>query len=158
MVDLVHELRDQERIEWALRELQFRRLYDQQLLELSHHRRPNRILGRLLAGIEPTRSPLEIAFLHRVVRRHNLPTPEVNTRPLGFLVDFLWPAAKLIVETDGRQHDDPLRAQADAVRDAVHAGAGYLTLRYRWADVHRHDRRTATQIRRHLRMRHLLDA
>jgi very-short-patch-repair endonuclease len=153
MVDLAHELRNEEAIEWMLRELQFRRLYDQRLLDLSNHRRPNRTLGRLLAGIEPTRSPLEVAFLHRVVRRHNLPTPEVNARPVGFLVDFLWADARVIAETDGRQHDDPLRKQADAARDAIHAEAGYLTLRYRWADVHRHDRRTATEIDHHLRIR-----
>jgi hypothetical protein len=30
-----------------------------------------------------------------------LPHPAVNARPLGFRVDFLWPAARLVVETDG---------------------------------------------------------
>lgn len=157
MVDLSHELRDAERIEWALRQLQFRRLYDHKRLELSNRRRPNRHLTRLLLGIEPTRSPLEVAFLTRVVRRHRLPAPEVNCRPCGFLVDFYWPGARLIVETDGRQHDDPLQRQADAIRDAHHDALGHLTLRYRWADVHA-SRRTAAEIERHLRLRHLLDA
>jgi very-short-patch-repair endonuclease len=153
MVDLAHELRTEERITWALRQLEFRHHFDPRLLELSNHRRPNRILRRLLLGIEPTLSPLEIAFLHRVVRRHNLPTPDVNVRPVSFLVDFLWPGAMLIVETDGRQHDGPLQRQADALRDALHAEAGYLTLRYRWADVQSHDARTAREIRRQLRLR-----
>jgi very-short-patch-repair endonuclease len=147
MVDLAHELRDEERIEWAMRQLQFRRLYHRQLLELSNHRRPNRTISRLLAGFAPTQSPLEVAFLHRVVRRHHLPAPEVNEKVCGFLVDFLWPEAKLIVETDGGQHDEPMMKAADQARDRIHAAAGYRTLRYRWADVHAHDLRTATEIR-----------
>jgi hypothetical protein len=153
MVDLAHELRDEEEIEWAMRQLQYRRLYDQKLLELSLHRRPNRILGQLLRGIEPTRSPLEIAFLHRVVERHNLPLPEVNTRVCGFLADFWWPRARLIVETDGRQHDDPLQKAADQVRDTIHGAAGILVLRYRSADVKVRDASTAAEIQLHLRER-----
>jgi len=153
MVDLAHELRTEERVTWALRQLEFEGLYDHRLLELSNHRRPNRILGRLLGGVEPTLSPLEIAFLHRVVRLHNLPRPEVNVRPVGFLVDFLWPQAKLIAETDGRQHDEPFQRQADAIRDAWHDEVGYLTLRYRSSDVHLHHDRTARQIRHLLRVR-----
>jgi hypothetical protein len=135
MVDLAHELRDEEVIEWALRRLQLIKRYDHKLLELSNHRRRNAVLGRLLGGIAPTRSPLEIAFLTRVVRPHLLPAPEVNSRPEGFMVDFLWPDAYLIVETDGSQHDDPLQRRADEIRDAYHAERGYLTLRYRWPDV-----------------------
>jgi very-short-patch-repair endonuclease len=146
MVDLAHELRDEERVEWAMRQLQFRRLYDRQLLELSNHRRPNRTITRLLNGFAPTLSPLEIAFLHRVVRRHHLPEPEVNEKVCGFLVDFFWPQARLIVETDGSQHDQPMQKAADAARDAIHAAAGYLVRRYRWPHV-RHGLRTATEIR-----------
>jgi very-short-patch-repair endonuclease len=138
MVDLAHHLKDPEQIEWAMRQLQFRRLYDHKLLELSNHRRPNKTISRLLRGIQPTRSPLEIAFLHRVVEQHRLPIPEVNARPLTFLVDFFWADQRLIAETDGSQHDDPLQRQADALRDAIHARAGYLTLRYRWRDVRAH--------------------
>jgi very-short-patch-repair endonuclease len=147
MVDLAHELRDEEAIEWALRQMQFRRLFDRKLLEISVNRRPNAALRRLLTGISPTRSALEVAFLHRVVRRHNLPAPEVNERVVGFLADFHWPAARLIVETDGRQHDEPLQRAADAHRDAIHASAGMTVLRFRWADVYRRDERTARQIR-----------
>ncbi len=147
MVDLSHHLEDPEAIEWAMRQLQFHRLFDHKLLELSNQRRPNRAITRLLTSIEPTLSPLEIAFLHRVVRRHHLPAPEVNERVKGFLADFFWPEARLIVETDGKQHDQPLQRAADAHRDAIHAAAGILVLRYRWADVHRHDARTAAEIR-----------
>jgi very-short-patch-repair endonuclease len=149
LVDLAHELKDRpEAIEWAMREMQFRRLFDLKLVELSYARRPLRALGRLLAGIEPTRSPLEVAFLHRVVRRHNLPAPEVNTRVEGFLADFFWPEAGLIVETDGTQHDEPLQRAADAHRDAIHTAASCVVRRYRWADVNEHEVRTAREIRR----------
>jgi very-short-patch-repair endonuclease/predicted transcriptional regulator of viral defense system len=151
MVDLAHVLKDQpEGIEWAMRQMQFQRLFDTKLLEISHRRRPNATVSRLLTAIEPTRSPLEVAFLHRVVHRHHLPAPEVNTRVLGYLVDFHWPVAGLIVETDGKQHDQPLQRAADAHRDAVHAAAGLTVLRFRWPDVHRHDARTARQIWRAL--------
>jgi very-short-patch-repair endonuclease len=146
VVDLAYELRDEEGIEWALRQLQFRRLFDLKLLEISLQRRPNRTIRRLLAGVEPTRSPLEVAFLHRVVRRHHLPAPEVNVRVEGFLADFFWPEARLIAETDGQQHDQPLQRAADAHRDSIHAAAGYVVRRFRWADVFRHADRTAAEI------------
>jgi very-short-patch-repair endonuclease len=146
MVDLAHHLKDAEQIEWAMRQLQFQKLFDHKLLELANQRRPNRHITRLLNGFEPTLSPLEIAFLTRVVRRHNLPAPTVNTRVEGFLADFHWPEARLIVETDGKQHDQPLQRAADAHRDAIHEAAGYLVLRYRWTDVHVHHERTAARI------------
>ena len=146
MVDLAHELIDPEQIEWAMRELQFRRLYDRVLLELSNHRRRNATVARLLDGFAATQSPLEVAFLRRVVRRHHLPVPECQVKLEGFRVDFFWPQAGLIVEVDGRSHDQPLMRQADATRDAVHAAIGLMTLRYRWADVHRRDLAVATEI------------
>ncbi|MEA2124543.1 MAG: hypothetical protein QOI80_1325 [Solirubrobacteraceae bacterium] len=146
MVDLAHELRDEEATEWAIRQMQFLRLFDRQLVELSNHRRPNKTLTRLLADIAPTRSRLEVDFLHRVVRRHRLPTPEVNVRVEGLLCDFVWPEARLIVETDGANHDQPAMRAADAHRDNVLQLAGHLVLRYRWPDVHRYHARTAAQI------------
>jgi very-short-patch-repair endonuclease len=146
MIDLAHELKDAEATEWALRELQFRRLLDRQLLELSNRRRPNKTITRILADLAPTRSRLEVDFLHRVVRRHHLPTPEVNERVEGFLVDFHWPEARLIVETDGSNHDQPAMRAADAHRDNILGLAGNLVLRYRWADVHRRHEQTARQI------------
>lgn len=158
MVDLAHHLRDRDAIEWALREMQFRRLYDFGLLELSNRRRPSRFVGALLGDLAPTGSPLEVAFLNRVVRRHGLPAPECQARREGFRVDFCWQDARLIVEADGRNHDQPLMRRADAHRDAILSAAGYLVLRYRFADIHRRHAATAAEIRRHLNMRHLLGA
>ena len=152
MVDLAHHLGERDGIEWALREMQFRRLYDHRLLELSNRRRPSRFLNALLEDLAPTGSPLEVAFLNRVVRRHGLPEPVSQARPCGFRVDFFWEQALLVVEVDGRNHDEPLMKLADAHRDAILAAAGITVQRYRWADVHVHHERTAW------RVRHLLDA
>ena len=90
MVDLAHHLRDRDAIEWAMREMQFRRLYDRELLELSNRRRPSRFISELLDLMAPTGSPLEVAFLNRVVRRHGLPEPECQAKREGFRVDFCW--------------------------------------------------------------------
>jgi very-short-patch-repair endonuclease len=146
MVDLAHELEDPDDVAWALRELQFRRLFDRTAVELSNRRRPNAVLTRLLADLPQVRSRLELAFLSRVVRRHGLPEPECQAAVEGFHVDFLWPNARLVVETDGSEHDFPSMRATDTARDAILQGAGHHVLRYRWSDVHRHDRRTARQI------------
>lgn len=148
MVDLAHELDDEEDdVQQALREMQYRRLFDRAALELANGRRPNAVIGRLLRELAPTGSPLEVAFLNRVVRRHGLPMPLCQAPVEGFHVDFLWPAARLVVEIDGTNHDAPAMRAADAVRDNRLLLAGFLVLRYRHADIHRHHARTAAQIR-----------
>ncbi|MEJ7892483.1 MAG: DUF559 domain-containing protein [Solirubrobacteraceae bacterium] len=152
MVDLAHELDEEDDIEWALRQLQYRRLFDRTALELANRRRPNRVLTRFLNDLAPTASRLEVAFMSRVVRRHNLPLPDLQAKPLGFKVDFLWPAAMLVVETDGSEHDQPSMRATDAARDNLLGLAGYRVLRYRWSDVHRHHERTAGQILQALRV------
>ncbi len=150
LVDLAHALDDPDAVEWAAREMQFRRLFDRRLLELANHRWPDRTVTRILESLAPTGSRLEVAFLSRVVRRHRLPEPQSQVRLEGFRVDFFWPQARLVVEVDGKAHDEPAMRQADAVRDNVLQLAGYVVLRYRWADVHRRDAQTARQIRRAL--------
>jgi very-short-patch-repair endonuclease len=46
---------------------------------------------------------------------------------LGFIVDFIAPSARLVVEIDGGYHVE--RVQADAKRDAKLRRAGYRVLR-----------------------------
>jgi hypothetical protein len=46
-----------------------------------------------------TRSPTEVDFL-MLCRETGLPLPQVNVIVAGKLVDFHWPSARLIVETD----------------------------------------------------------
>jgi very-short-patch-repair endonuclease len=85
-------------------------------------------------NIELTQSELEARF-YELVARHGLPLPELQ-RPFGrYRSDFIWPAARLVVETDGRDHLTPAARQADAARDRAFAAAGYVVLRFMWADV-----------------------
>jgi len=73
-------------------------------LELGKGRPGIRRFRRLIEDRNPnhaeTRSDFESEFLE-FCDRFRLPQPLVNTHVLGYEVDFLWPAGKLIVETDG---------------------------------------------------------
>ena len=87
-----------------------------------------------------------MAFRSKVIRRYSLPEPLYQARLEGFRVDFYWPDARLVVEVDGKGHDEPAMQEADAIRDNLLQIADYMVLRYRHADVHRRHRRTAAQI------------
>ena len=124
---MAHELDDPADVQWMLRQPQYRRLYDLSALELSLARRPHRVLNELLRDLAPTASPLETAFLTKVIRRHGLPEPECQVKLEGFTVDFYWPEYRLIVEVDGHNHALPAMQQADAVRDNRLLLAEYLS-------------------------------
>jgi very-short-patch-repair endonuclease len=54
----------------------------------------------------------------------------------GHEVDFYWPAAKLIVETDGAAtHLTPTAFEADRIRDAELTVAGYRVVRFTWRQL-----------------------
>ena len=77
-----------------------------------------------------TRSTLEDAFL-ALCDRHGIPRPAVNARIAGLEVDFTWPAARLVVETDGRRHHTGSSAfERDRDRDATLALAGWRVMRF----------------------------
>lgn len=59
-----------------------------------------------------------------------LPQPLVN-RPLhGFLVDFLWPEAMLVLEVDGyATHSGRRAVERDRRRDQVLVPAGFVVIR-----------------------------
>jgi hypothetical protein len=82
------------------------------------------VLARLVgAGIGPTRSGLERAFL-KAVSRQGLPEPLVGHRIGPYTVDFFWPSHNLVVETDGeRYHGHVIAVRRDSKRDV------YLQLR-----------------------------
>ena len=77
----------------------------------------------------PTRSAFEDAFL-AFVRRHRLPTPEVNTIVAGYEVDMLWRPQRLIAELDGRQHE--LQFESDREKDADLLAANFRVVRVTW--------------------------
>jgi very-short-patch-repair endonuclease len=82
-----------------------------------------------------TRSELESRFV-ALLRRHGLPPPEVNVRVDRFVVDFLWPGRRLIVELDGWQaHGARSAFEADRERDARLNVLGYAVLRFTWRQV-----------------------
>lgn len=77
-----------------------------------------------------TRSPLEDEFLE-LCDRHGIPRPLVNTRVEGFEVDFVWPDARLIVETDSRTYHGTADAfERDRARDARLTAAGWRVVRF----------------------------
>ena len=109
--------------------------------------RLKRALESHYAGEGMTRSELEIAFLE-LCRIHGLPRPRVNARVEGFEVDFLFDAAKLVVETDGwRFHKTRRDFEKDRARDAALAAAGYRTLRFTDRQIARDARSVVAAIR-----------
>ena len=104
----------------------------QALLDGATGRRGLGTLRELLAEgpipLAETRSELERIVL-RICRDHGLPMPAVNVPLLGYEVDFLWPAARFVVEADGGHHRGRQRDR-DNERDARLARAGYLVRRY----------------------------
>ena len=90
-----------------------------------------------LATREPdlTRSDLQERFLS-LVAQHHLPRPRTNTRIAGHEADFVWPAHRLIVETDGAAtHLTAHAFEDDRKRDADHTLAGYRVVRFTWRQI-----------------------
>jgi very-short-patch-repair endonuclease/predicted transcriptional regulator of viral defense system len=81
-------------------------------------------------GTTLTRSELEERFL-ALCRAHELPQPAVNAAVARLEVDFLFAAARLVVETDGwRFHGTRAAFERDRRRDATLTLAGYRALRF----------------------------
>lgn len=94
-------------------------------------------LRALLAAGAPalTRSEAEERFLE-MVRAAGLPRPEVNARVAGVEVDFLFRSERVVVEIDGYAHHGSERAFArDRRRDARLFAAGWVVLRFTWAQI-----------------------
>jgi Protein of unknown function (DUF559) len=128
------------------------------LLERTPRRPGAGRLRRVAASVDPrsveTLSPLEVDFL-ALCREAGLPMPEVNVLVKGFLVDFLWRAQRVIVETDGyAYHRDRPAFERDHERTVTLTAAGY--------EVHRATHRMLTReptlflsvVRDALRQRH----
>ncbi len=112
-------------------------------------------LRETLEQLEPsgalTRTEIERLLL-ALCRTHSLPQPVVNgwiqLDGIGFSPDFLWPNAKLIVETDGHTtHGTREAFEADRRRDQLLAEAGYTTLRFTWLQVTTEPERVARTIK-----------
>ena len=66
-----------------------------------------------------------------------LPVTVCRQKVIGeYIVDFLLPAEKLIIEVDGSQHFTPDGLEKDAARDAALREQGFTVLRYSNSDVY----------------------
>ena len=98
--------------------------------------RGRKSIGRLrhvAAEVDPravdTKSSLEVDFL-ALCREAGLSLPQVNVLIEGYLVDFYWPAQRVVVETDSyAYHHDRPAFESDHQRTVALIAAGY--------DVHR---------------------
>jgi very-short-patch-repair endonuclease len=77
-------------------------------------------LQRLLkAGPRRTRSHPERDLLAAILRDPEIPDPETNVKIYGWEVDFLWRAARLVVEVDDYStHSSPWAFERDRRKDA----------------------------------------
>ena len=76
-------------------------------------------------------------IIWNAIRAHRLHGARFRRQtPIGpFIVDFVCPAANLIVELDGGQHFETEHERRDARRDAFLASKGYRVLRFNNHDV-----------------------
>ena len=111
------------------------------LLELLSHQHVRRAgasrLRALLESGQPafTRSEAEEQFL-ALIRKAQLPAPEVNVKVGGLEVDFLWRAERFVTEIDGFTfHSSAGTFESDRRRDAVLAAAGMRVTRVTWRQM-----------------------
>jgi very-short-patch-repair endonuclease len=127
-------------LERALDEAAYLRL-DLSALQPRPGRRGSGLLACVLARHRPgstrTRSELEERMLS-LCTRFRLPTPEVNAAIEGYVVDFVWPEARLLVETDGwKAHGTRSAFERDRRRDAELLAAGWRVLRVSYERLER---------------------
>jgi very-short-patch-repair endonuclease len=72
-------------------------------------------------------------ILRRLVKAAQFDPPLFNTHVLGFRVDAVWPAQKLVVEVDGyRFHGHQKAFERDRAKDQALIAAGYVVVRFTW--------------------------
>lgn len=101
------------------------------------HRGNARLRAILVDAVDPAkvRSILELRFL-RLCAAHGIPRPHVNERIGPWEVDFLWPEAGLVVETDGYDfHRTAASRKRDAAKDAHLRTLSLAVIRLTWQDV-----------------------
>jgi very-short-patch-repair endonuclease len=87
------------------------------------------VVARDAAGSTVTDNGLGELML-AIIRRARLPEPICQYPVLEYRADFCWPAARLIVETDGRWHETRSGIVRDARRDVRLQNAGWRVLRF----------------------------
>jgi uncharacterized protein DUF559 len=141
LIDLANVLTPQ-RLERACHRAEILRLLDAAVLGQRLADLPGRrtkalaaALDSLAPGPQATRRELEERML-ALIAQFDLPRPLANHTVEGHEVDFYWPAAKLIVETDGAAtHLTPTAFEQDRIRDAELTVAGYRVVRFTWRQL-----------------------
>lgn len=101
-------------------------------------------------GTTRTRAESEERFL-ALVRRAELPMPELNVKLGPYEIDALWRDQGLAVEIDGRRHHGGGRAfEQDRIRDADLDDAGLRIRRFTWRRITRHPEAVAATLARAL--------
>lgn len=114
-----------------------RAVTDSQLAQALHrapstHRGASIVRAMLRDGSSYDRSVAERVMRERLGQA-DLPPAIANVIVNGYLVDFLWPDAKVILEVDGyATHGSRDAFERDRKRDQVHAAAGYIVIRITW--------------------------
>jgi very-short-patch-repair endonuclease len=148
LADLAHVL-DDESLHRAIREAQFRRLFDEARIRDVLVRRRAARLKAYLGDTTLTQTELEDRFL-RICRRHGVPTPstQYGVKPR---VDFIWHDERVIVEVDGWEaHSTRIAFQQDRATTNALLLAGYLVLRFTYEDVVHRSRLVTAQVRQAL--------
>lgn len=104
-------------------------------------------------GSTRTRAESEERFL-ALVRRAELPTPELNATVGPYEIDALWRDQGLAVEIDSRRHHGGGQAfERDRIRDADLDDAGLRIRRFTWRRIIRHPEAVAATLARALASR-----
>lgn len=152
-----------DRVESAIRQVEYLRLYDRlslpDLIERYPGRRGVRRVRTALARIEGlpagrTRSPLEERFLP-FLRRYGLPRPRLNdwisVGEKRFQVDCHWVGTGQIVELDSWEaHGTRSAFREDRARDRILRTAGYEVTRLSWAQLDDEPAAVASDLRNFL--------
>jgi very-short-patch-repair endonuclease len=148
-----------DRLEAAMREAEFRRLWDHLSLPALLARYPgNRGNANLRLCLERlgrtpgfTRSDLEERFLV-FLDRFELPRPHLNARlqvqGAWVEVDCLWRRERVIAELDGRAaHETHMAFETDRGRDRRLQAEGWRVVRVTWWQLHEEPERIAADLR-----------
>jgi very-short-patch-repair endonuclease len=93
-----------------------------------------------------TANDFEADFL-ALCARHGIPLPLREQQVGPYFPDFLWPAHRLIVETDGRgSHDTYTSFRDDRVRSRFLQQLGYVVLQFTYEEVYEQPRRVASEL------------
>jgi hypothetical protein len=97
---------------------------------------------------DPDRTELERRML-ALCHRHGIPPPLTQQLIGPYTVDFLWPEAALIVETDGwGNHGTRSAFESDRERDAWLVTQGFRVVRFTWWQLRREGPKVAETIKR----------